>query len=294
MEYTSDNLLEVKGLVKNYPGFRLEMDLVVPRGSIMGLVGANGAGKSTTMRLILGLARPEGGTLQVLGCPDLNKAPALREEIGVVFDECSFPESLTPPQLGSVLGRLHPRWDQSLWKDLLERLELPNKKAINKFSRGMKMKLSIAAALSHRPRLLLMDEPTGGLDPMVRGEVLDLFQDFIQDEDHGILFSSHITSDLEKVADYITFVDKGQALLVEEKDTLVEVYGVLKGPAAGMDRVAPGDAIGLTATPHGFEGLVRDKAEAAKRYPDFVVDRANLEEIILFLTRESRERSNKK
>ena len=285
MEYTSDNLLEVKGLVKNYPGFRLEMDLTVPRGSIMGLVGANGAGKSTTMRLILGLARPEGGTLQVLGCPDLNKAPALREEIGVVFDECSFPESLTPPQLGSVLGRLHPRWDPFLWKDLLERLELPNKKAINKFSRGMKMKLSIAAALSHRPQLLLMDEPTGGLDPMVRGEVLDLFQDFIQDEDHGILFSSHITSDLEKVADYITFVDKGRALLV---------YGVLKGPAAGMDRVAPGDAIGLTATPHGFEGLVRDKAEAAKRYPDFVVDRANLEEIILFLTRESRERSNKK
>ena len=133
MEYTSNNLLEVKGLVKNYPGFRLEMDLVVPRGSIMGLVGANGAGKSTTMRLILGLARPEGGTLQVLGCPDLNKAPALREEIGVVFDECSFPESLTPPQLGSVLGRLHPQWDPFLWKDLLERLELPNKKAINKF-----------------------------------------------------------------------------------------------------------------------------------------------------------------
>lgn len=294
MEYTTDNILEVKNLVKHYPGFRLEMDLAVPKGSIMGLVGANGAGKSTTIRLILGLAKPDGGTVNVLGCPDLNRAPALREEIGVVFDECSFPESLTVPQLGSVLAKLHPKWNRFLWKQLLDRLELPNKKAIQKFSRGMKMKLAIAAALSHQPRLLLMDEPTSGLDPMVRGEVLELFQDFIQDEEHGILLSSHITSDLEKIADYITFVDHGRALLTEEKDTLVEVYGVLKGPAARMGEIAPGDAIGLTATPHGFEGLVRDKTEAARKYPDFIVDRANLEEIILFLTRESRERSKTK
>jgi len=291
MEYYTENILSVKNLTKHYPGFQLDMDLAVPKGSIMGLVGANGAGKSTTIRLILGLARPEGGTIDVLGCGDLNKAPALREEIGVVFDEGSFPESLSTTQLEQVLKRTHPHWDSGLWRRLQDQLELPRKKAIQNFSRGMKMKLAIAAALSHRPRLLLMDEPTGGLDPMVRGEVLELFQEFIQDEEHGILLSSHITSDLEKIADYITFIDRGRALLSEEKDTLVEVYGVIKGPAARMDEIAPGDAIGLTRTSHGFEGLVRDKAEAARKYPDFIVDRANLEEIILFLVRGSRERS---
>lgn len=290
MEYYGENILTVKNLVKNYPGFQLNMDLTLPSGTIMGLVGANGAGKSTTIRLILGLAKPDGGTIDVMGCPDLNKAPALREEIGVVFDECSFPETLSVAQLGSVLRRVHTKWDQDKWRNLLDRLELPQKRQIQKFSRGMKMKLAIAAALSHRPRLLLMDEPTSGLDPMVRGEVLELFQDFIQEEDHGILLSSHITSDLEKIADYITFVDRGRVLLSEEKDTLVEVYGVIKGPADRMSEIAPGDAIGLTATSHGFEGLVQNKTQAARKYPDFVVDRANLEEIILFLTKESRER----
>lgn len=294
MEYYGENILTVKNLVKNYPGFQLNMDLALPRGTIMGLVGANGAGKSTTIRLILGLAGPDSGSIDVMGCPDLNKAPALREEIGVVFDEGSFPETLSVAQLGSVLRRVHPKWDQDKWRNLLDRLELPQKRQIQKFSRGMKMKLAIAAALSHRPRLLLMDEPTSGLDPMVRGEVLELFQDFIQEEDRGILLSSHITSDLEKIADYITFVDRGRALLSEEKDTLVEVYGVIKGPTDRMSEIAPGDAIGLTATTHGFEGLVRDKAQAARKYPDFVVDRANLEEIILFLTRESRERRTAK
>ena len=294
MDILQKNILEVKNLVKDYPGFRLNMDLAVPAGSIMGLVGANGAGKSTTLRLILGLARPDSGSIRVLGCDDLNKAPALREEIGVVFDECSFPETLDAGQLEKVLGRAHPRWDSALYGRLLKRLELPWGKKIKDFSRGMKMKLAIAAAMAHSPRLLLMDEPTSGLDPMVRGEVLELFQDFLQDEERGILLSSHITSDLEKVADYITFVDRGRALLTEEKDTLVEVYGVLKGPAARMGEVEPGDAIGLTQTKYGFEGLVRDKAAMARKYPDLVVDRANLEEIILYLVRENREGSEEK
>ena len=294
MDILQKNILEVKDLTKDYPGFHLKMDLAVPAGSIMGLVGPNGAGKSTTLRLILGLAHPDSGSIQVLGCSDLNKAPALREDIGVVFDECSFPEMLDAAQIGKVLGKIHPRWDKARYEQLLKRLELPWGKKIKDFSRGMKMKLAIAAAMAHGPRLLLMDEPTSGLDPMVRGQVLELFQEFIQDEERGILLSSHITSDLEKVADYITFVDRGRALLTEEKDTLVEVYGVLKGPAARMGEVEPGDAIGLTQTKHGFEGLVRDKAAMAQKYPDFLVDRANLEEVILYLVRENREGSEEK
>lgn len=286
MEYNNNYILYVENLSKHYPGFSLDVTFALPKGSIMGLVGANGAGKSTTLRLLLGLAQPDGGRRVVLGQEDLNRSPAVREEVGVVFDECSFPEILTPAQLGKVLARLHPRWDDGEYRRLLERLELPRGKAVKEFSRGMKMKLSIAAALSHRPRLLLLDEPTSGLDPIVRGQVLDLFQDFIQDEERGILLSSHITSDLERIADYITFMSRGRVLLTEEKDTLVEVYGVIRGPAARMGEVTPGDALGLTATGHGFEGLVRDREAMARKYPDFILDRADLDEIILFLTRE--------
>ncbi len=286
MEYNNNYILYVENLSKHYPGFSLDVTFALPKGSIMGLVGANGAGKSTTLRLLLGLAQPDGGRRVVLGQEDLNRSPAVREEVGVVFDECSFPEILTPAQLGKVLARLHPRWDDGEYRRLLERLELPRGKAVKEFSRGMKMKLSIAAALSHRPRLLLLDEPTSGLDPIVRGQVLDLFQDFIQDEERGILLSSHITSDLERIADYITFMSRGRVLLTEEKDTLVEVYGVIRGPAARMGEVDPGDALGLTATGHGFEGLVRDREAMAAKYPDFILDRADLDEIILFLTRE--------
>lgn len=294
MDNHEDSILSVKNLRKDYPDFHLDMTFDLPKGSIMGLVGANGAGKTTVLRLILGLAKPDGGELQVVGCDDLNKAPVLREEIGVVFDECSFPETLTPAQLEKILGKVHPRWDTALYHRLLERLELPRGKLVKDFSRGMKMKLSIAAAMAHSPRLLLMDEPTSGLDPMVRGDVLELFQEFIQDEERGVLLSSHITSDLEKVADYITFVDRGRVLLSEEKDTLVEGYGVIKGPAARMGEVAPGDAIGLWETKYGFEGLVRDKAAMAAKYPAFLVDRTSLEEIILYLTRENMGRSGKK
>lgn len=294
MENRVENILEAKGLRKEYPGFSLNVDLEIPGGCIMGLVGANGAGKSTTIRLILGLAHPDGGSVRVLGCDNLNKNPVLREDIGVVFDECSFPEQLTPAQIESILQRSCRRWDSRYYRRLLDRLELPMGKAVKDFSRGMKMKMGIAAAMAHHPRLLLMDEPTSGLDPLVRGEVLDLFLEFIQDEEHSILLSSHITSDLEKVADYITFIDKGRVLLREEKDILVEVYGVIKGPASRMGEIAPGDAIGLTETKHGFEGLVRDKAAAAAKYPDFIVDRANLEEIILYLVRENKERSDVK
>ena len=294
MEYNNNYILYVENLSKHYPGFSLDVTFALPKGSIMGLVGANGAGKSTTLRLLLGLAQPDGGRRVVLGQEDLNRSPAVREEVGVVFDECSFPEILTPAQLGKVLARLHPRWDDGEYRRLLERLELPRGKAVKEFSRGMKMKLSIAAALSHRPRLLLLDEPTSGLDPIVRGQVLDLFQDFIQDEERGILLSSHITADLERIADYITFMDRGQVLWTGEKDALLEEWGIVRGPSDRLGELAPGEALGLAATGHGFEGLVRDREAAAERHPDFVLDRPGLEECLAFLVREARKGGEEK
>ena len=294
MENRAENILWVENIQKHYPGFGLSATFALPKGCVMGLVGSNGAGKSTLLRLLLGLARPDGGRLGLLGREGPLEDPAAREEAGVVFDECSFPETLTPLQLEKVLRRLHPRWDGELWARLLRQLELPAEKPVKGFSRGMKMKLSIAAALSHRPRLLLLDEPTSGLDPMAREEVLDLLRDHLQDEERGILLSSHITADLERIADYITFMDRGRVLWTGEKDALLEEWGIVRGPSDRLGELAPGEALGLAATGHGFEGLVRDREAAAERHPDFVLDRPGLEECLAFLVREARKGGEEK
>ena len=278
--------LRLKGVTKNYGGFSLQgLDLELPKGAIMGLVGSNGAGKTTTMRLCLGLAAPDSGSIQVLGREAAALPPEAREQIGVVFDENSFHESRTPIQMGRILAGLYRTWDSALYRSLLERLELPADRKIQDYSRGMKMKLAIAAALAHHPRLLLLDEPTSGLDPVVRGQILDIFLEFIQDEENSILLSSHITTDLARIADYIVFMDKGRAVLSGETDRILENYGVLKGPAAQAAALASGDVIGLRTGPRGFDALVRDRREAARRYPGLVVDSPSLDDILLYLTR---------
>lgn len=281
--------LRLKGVTKDYGGFTLrDVDLELPKGSILGLVGSNGAGKTTTMRLCLGLAVPDSGSIEIFGRDGASLPPEERERIGVVFDENSFHEGRTPSQMGKILAGLYRTWDRALYRSLLERLELPADRKIQDYSRGMKMKLAIAAALAHHPRLLLLDEPTSGLDPVVRGQILDIFMEFIQDEENSILLSSHITTDLAHVADYIVFMDRGRVLLSGEKDRLLDSYGILKGPAAQAEEVASGDVIGLRTGPHGFDALVRDRREAARRYPGLVVDPPTLDDMLLYLTRGDR------
>ena len=279
-------ILEVDSLSKHYADFDLkDVSLSLPKGAIMGLVGTNGAGKSTTIKLILNLIRRDGGSVRIFGKDNIGEEAAVKERIGVVFDECFFHDNLKPSQVSKVMGHIYKDWDEAYFFRLTDRFALPRGKVVKEFSRGMKMKLSIAAALSHHPDLLLLDEPTSGLDPIVRNEILDLFMDFIQDENKSVLLSSHITSDLEKVADYIAYIHGGRILLSDEKDALVERYGVLKGPAAAADQVDPGDVVGLAVGRHGFDALVSDRAAMAKKYPDLLVDAANLEDIILYLVR---------
>lgn len=276
-------VLEIKNLTKTFDSFALrDVSLLVPGGTVMGLIGENGAGKSTTIKCLLGLLRPDSGMVTVM---DGLEAAAVREQIGVVLDECPFHGGLTAQQLGKILGREYRMWHQERFDQYLKKFDLPRNLFIKEFSKGMKMKLSIAAALAHHPKLLVLDEPTGGLDPVVRSEILDEFRDFIQDEEHSILLSSHITSDLERVADYIVYIHKGRVALSGEKDTLLEEYGRLVCTAADLARVEPDFLAGVRRGQFSVEALIRRKTEFQHRYPELVVEPVTLEEIMVFTVR---------
>lgn len=254
------NAIEIQGLEKRYGDFSLRLDLTLPEGCILGLIGENGAGKSTTIRAILGMLRPDAGAIRVLGRDNRKNFAPVREEIGVVLDEAGFPECLTPVQLGRVMAGIYRNWDAAEYGALLERLSLPRGKRYKDFSRGMKRKLAIAVALSHRPRLLVLDEPTSGLDPVVRDEVVELFSDFTRDEGHSVLISSHIVSDLEKLCDYVAFLHKGRLLLCEEKDVLREQYALAQLSKSAFAALDQSCVIGSRATPYGVSAILRREA----------------------------------
>ena len=240
------NAIELKGLEKHYKDFDLKVDLELPQGCILGLVGENGAGKSTTIRLLLGMTRPDGGSIRVLG-----QEKADKEQIGVVLDEPAFPECLNARQVGKIMAGIYRNWDAAVYESYLKKLNLPENKPFKDFSRGMRMKLSIACALSHHPRLLVLDEPTSGLDPVVRDEVVELFADFAREEDHSVLISSHIVSDLEKLCDYVAFLHKGRLLLCREKDALREDYGLAQLSGRDFEALDPSCVVGSRSTPYG-------------------------------------------
>lgn len=276
------NAIEVKGLCKDYGDFKLDhVDLVVPGGSILGLIGENGAGKSTTIKCLLGLVRPNSGTMTLLG----REPEQAKQDIGVVLDETNFHEMLKAPQVENIMSKLYTGWDKSLFEHYMKKFGLPENKKVKEFSRGMKMKLGIAAALSHHPRLLILDEATGGLDPVVRNEILDEFLAFIQDEEHGILISSHITSDLEKVADYVTYLHKGKVTVSGAKDELLESFGRLACTRQELAQVEPEYLVGTRQSQFSCEALVRDRRAFSRRYPQFQLDPVTLEEIMVFTVR---------
>lgn len=276
-----DYAIEIKNLTKQFTGFTLDdLSLSVPGGSIMGLIGENGAGKSTTLKCILDLLRPDSGSITVLGGSPAD--PAVRAQIGVVLDECPFHDSLTVEHVGKIMGGLYPTWHQELYLDYVKKFDLPKNLFVKKFSKGMKMKLSIATALAHHPKLLILDEATSGLDPVVRSEILDEFLEFIRDEEHTVLISSHITSDLEKVADYITYLHKGKLMMTGEKDMLLAEHGRLVCTAAELEQVDPSYLVGARKGQFGCEALIRDKREFQRRYPQLAVDPVTLEEIMVF------------
>ena len=278
------NSIEIRGLCKSYGDFALrDVDLTLPGGAIMGLIGENGAGKTTTIKCILNLIRRDAGEITLMGYDNIREERQAKESIGMVLDECFFHDTLRPRDISAILSPVYRDWDAPLFRDYLDKFSLPEKKYIKEFSRGMKMKLALASALAHHPRLLILDEATAGLDPVVRDEILDEFLGFIGDEEHSILISSHITSDLEKVADYITYIHQGQAVLSDAKDTILDNYGRVGCSAAQLRSVEPGDLLRVRRGSFGCEALVSDRSQFRRKYSHLLVEPVTLEEIMLFI-----------
>ena len=279
------NALEIRNLKKSYPGFTLDnLNLTLPSGCIMGLIGENGAGKSTTIKLILDMIHKDSGSITILGKDNGDNIELTKEDIGVVMDEVGIPDCLTIKQVGKIMKKTFHNWNNSEYTRLVEKLELPNQKQFREFSRGMKMKLGIAIALSHGAKLLILDEATSGLDPLIRDEVVEMLSDFTRDENHSILISSHIVSDLEKLCDYIAFIHKGKLLLCEEKDELLSEYGLIHCTAEDLQKIPPEAIKHKKENPYGVEVMVQRSAVPS----GINISPISIEELFVFMVKEAK------
>jgi len=277
------DILNVEKLSKNYIDFKLkDITFSLPKGSIMGLIGENGAGKTTTIKLILNLIKKNSGSIKVFGLDNIDNEYKIKQNIGVVLDESYFHDNLRPKDISIVMKNIYENWNKEIFLNYLSKFKLPNDKRVKDFSKGMKMKLSIAAALSHNPQFLILDEPTGGLDPIVRNEILDIFLDFIQDEEKSILFSTHITSDLDKIADYVTFIHNGEIVFSESKDEMLNSYGIIKCGVNEFNKIDKKNIVGYRKNQFGYEVLINNKNDNSSKNDDLILDSANLEDIMLF------------
>lgn len=269
-------------MTKTYPAFRLDrVDLSVPKGSIVGLIGENGAGKTTLIKGMLGLVHPEEGEVLIFGKDAKTSMKEIKTNIGVVLDGSFFMELLKVQAIDTVMKGIYDKWDTALFYDYLQRFGIDPSKKIKELSKGMQKKLEILTALSHHPKLLILDEPTSGLDPVVRNEILDIFQDFILDEECSILLSTHITSDLEHIADYLAFIDNGQMIFFETRDKVLDSYGILKCDQKKFERLEPSDVIRYRRNRYNYEVLVNDRHSIRRTYRDAVIEKITIEDLML-------------
>jgi len=284
------NAIEIKELVKEYDSnFKLgEINLEIPSGCIIGLIGENGAGKTTLIKSILNIINTDNGSIKIFGKDNKTAEKIIKEDIGVVLDDMFFPEILVPKDINSILKKVYKNWDQELFYKYLNEFNIPLNKKIKLLSKGMRKKLELASAFAHHPKLLILDEPTSGLDPVVRGEILDIFLKFTCDCEHTILFSTHITSDLENVSDKIIFMDRGCVLLNETRDDIIDNYGILKCDIDSFDKIDKEDIISYKKNKYDYQILIYNKKKLYKKYKDFVLDKITLDDLMVLMIKGER------
>lgn len=282
-------ILEIRDLTKHFPGFSLDrLTLSVPKGTIMGLIGENGSGKTTTINLILHALEKDGGEIRVFGRDHIRCEREIKQRIGIVQDTCSLPAMFSPRDIERVMGHIYADWDSSRYRALTDQFQLPPGRPVSAFSKGMRAKLNFAIALAHGARLLILDEATSNLDPVMRDDILDLLLDFVQDEENGVLFSTHITGDLAKIADNIAFLHRGKLLLCKPKDELVYRFGLLHCGERLFRRMDPGDMLAWCRLDYEYQVLVADRDAVMRKYGDCVLDPASLDDIMRLYIRGER------
>ncbi len=280
-----ENIIDIKNLKKKYDDkFELgKIDISIPKGVIVGLIGENGAGKTTLIKSMLNIIKIDSGEIKIFGKDYKKEEKEIKEDIGVVLDNMFFPELLNAKDINNAMKDVYKNWDSELYFSYLKEFDLPDNKPLKSMSKGMRKKLEIVAAISHKPKLLILDEPTSGLDPVVRSEVLEIFQKFIEDEEHSILLSTHITSDLEHIADEIIFIDKGKKVLQKSRDEIIDNYGILKCDIDYFSNIDKKDIIAYKKTKYAYEILVNDKEQASKKYHNCVIDKITLEDLMVLV-----------
>ncbi len=279
-----NNILEVKNVNKSYDNFALkDISFSLPKGMIMGLIGENGAGKTTTIKIILNLIKKYQGNVQIFGLDNSQNEKEIKEDVGVVLDDSFFPDILTAKDINIIMKGIYQNWDSNLYNTYLTKFNLPNNKQIKNFSKGMRKKLEIATSLAHHPKLLILDEPTSGLDPVARSEIIDIFQEFIQNSECSILFSTHITSDLEHIADYITFINNGHIVLSETKDEILEQYALVKCRKDEFEKINKNDYLKYKKNVYDYEVLIANKNEFKKKYDIKVIDKITLDDLMVLM-----------
>lgn len=282
-----NNVLEISNVTKDYKKFKIDnISFNLPKGYIMGFIGANGAGKTTTIKLILNMIKRDSGEIKVFGLDNIREEERIKEQIGVVFDECYYLEDWTLNDVEKAVSIFYKNWNSSIYEKYLKEFNLARDKKVKDLSRGMRMKLMIAVAFSHEAKLLILDEPTSGLDPVARDEFLDILRDYIEDEEKSVIFSSHITSDIEKIADYITYINNGKIIFTGEKDEFLEKYCIIKGGKEDITESQKKEIIGLRIHSTGFEGLIELK-KAVGFSSKVIIEKASLDEIMIYMNKEA-------